>query len=133
MIGYYINNGWVPFCSQWWGEIFSIPYDLFRELRAFYQRGMYGYADCDLWSLDDYLAEWIPSALADLKETPVDHAASGMDLDLMIDGFRATLEVDDVFINGRPFDEYLAEIQTFEDRRLKGMNHFVEHFNGLWW
>ena len=33
------------------------------EIRWFIQRGRRGYSDQDLWSLDCYLASWLPSAL----------------------------------------------------------------------
>ena len=41
-------------------EITSWVWD---EIRWFVQRGLYGYADSDWWSLNWYLMEWLPSAL----------------------------------------------------------------------
>jgi hypothetical protein len=44
------------------------PAQLYREARWFLQRGRRGWADCDTWSLDDYLAGWLPDALKHLAE-----------------------------------------------------------------
>ena len=44
-------------------EIVSWIWD---EIRWFVQRGLYGYADSDWWSLDWYLLRWLPSALRKL-------------------------------------------------------------------
>jgi hypothetical protein len=43
------------------------PVKLFREMKWFYQRGKRGWADKDTWSLDSYLANWLPDALSYLK------------------------------------------------------------------
>lgn len=46
----------------------SSPKRLYREAKWFIQRGRRGWADCDTWSLDDYLSGWLPGALRHLKE-----------------------------------------------------------------
>lgn len=134
MIGSYISNGWTPFTSQWWGDLFQFPYDLCREIKAFYQRGMYGYADCDLWSLGNYLAEWIPSALTDL-EVQGGKVVDFQDLDFekMRRGFRTIIEEDEVMISGRVFEEYLAEMQELADRSEDDLIYFVKNIRKLWW
>ena len=38
-----------------------------RELHRFFARGWWGYADSDVWSLDTYLATWLPGALRQIK------------------------------------------------------------------
>jgi hypothetical protein len=45
------------------------PAQLCREVKWFLQRGRKGWADCDIWSLDNYLSCWLPDALRRLKET----------------------------------------------------------------
>lgn len=40
----------------------------YREVKWFFQRGKRGYADCDVWSLDWYLASWIPEAFREMKD-----------------------------------------------------------------
>ena len=64
-IGTYIGGG------RWWRhpQLLTLPWDLFREIRAFIHRGMYGYAPCDVWSFDRYLDEVISGGLRTLAET----------------------------------------------------------------
>lgn len=40
-----------------------------KRIKWFVQRGRRGWADCDIWSLDWYLAGWLPDALRHLKAT----------------------------------------------------------------
>ena len=44
--------------------IFDIP----REIKYFFQRGIRGYSDRDIWALDDYLCSWLPKALRQMKD-----------------------------------------------------------------
>lgn len=37
--------------------------EIYHEIRSFWQRGVYGWAECDSWHLDTYLARWLPDAL----------------------------------------------------------------------
>jgi hypothetical protein len=48
-----------------WGN----PRRAYREIKWFIQRGRRGWADCDVWGLDDYLSRWLPDALRRLKKT----------------------------------------------------------------
>ena len=43
--------------------------DLWFELKAMWQRAYRGYADKDLWSIDMYLAQWLPVAIKQFRET----------------------------------------------------------------
>jgi len=45
------------------------PRSVYREIKWFVQRGRRGWADCDTWSLDNYLSRWLPDALRHLKTT----------------------------------------------------------------
>jgi hypothetical protein len=45
------------------------PAQLCREAKWLIQRARRGWADCDIWSLDNYLSGWLPDALRRLKET----------------------------------------------------------------
>lgn len=116
-IGSYIGGYHRGYIWDWW----KFPYDLYRELKAFYKRGMYGWADCDTWSLDVYLASWLPDALESYKD---DHVLHRFNVDLMIDGFKAAQEQEDY--------ETQEEWEELEKRRLKGMTEFVKHYNALW-
>ena len=53
---FFLYNSWVN------------PRRAHREIKWFIQRGRRGWADCDVWSLDNYLNGWLPSALRCLKE-----------------------------------------------------------------
>lgn len=41
--------------------------DVFWEVRAFIQRGLRGYADCDCWAIDCYLNSIVPKMLKQLR------------------------------------------------------------------
>lgn len=47
-----------------WGS----PRRIYNETKYVLQRARRGWADCDTWSLDDYLDRWMPNALRHLKE-----------------------------------------------------------------
>jgi hypothetical protein len=53
---FFLYNAWVN------------PARAYREIKWFIQRGRRGWADCDVWSLDNYLNGWLPNALRCLKE-----------------------------------------------------------------
>ena len=49
--------------------------ELYKQGKWFIQRGYRGYADCDVWSIDSYLAKWMPHALLQLKRTKMGYPA----------------------------------------------------------
>lgn len=58
---------WTVYRFFKWHKVFH-PTEIYREIKWFIQRGRRGWADCDTWSLDDYLDRWMPDALRHLKE-----------------------------------------------------------------
>ena len=88
--------------------------DLYGDIRAFYQRGTRGWADCDTWGLNYYLSCWLPQALKRLRDnsrgcppelfdvtdiTHEDNCHKWKDiLDEMIDGFEAYRKFEDSYI-----------------------------------
>lgn len=52
----------------WWQHWFSWR-TYFYYVKYKIQRAQRGWADCDVWSLDNYLSQWLPDALRHLKET----------------------------------------------------------------
>lgn len=54
--------------SRFWRywRLHRIPYDLYREAKAFVHRGRYGWAPCDTWSLDRYLEDLLQGTLRHL-------------------------------------------------------------------
>jgi hypothetical protein len=109
--------------SNWWRRPWELPYDLYREARDFIHRGLYGFSKSDTWSLNDYLASWIPSALEVYKHDHLVH--EGLDFDLMQDGFKAVIELGEGF----PKEEELKGLQARAD---KGLQHFKDNFQRLW-
>ena len=76
----------------------------FYWIKYIYQRAFRGYADCDVWSIDFYLCEILPSMLKQLKETKCSHPGYGEAntpekwdalLDKIIEGFEAAKRVED--------------------------------------
>jgi len=45
------------------------PRTIYYDIKYFIQRGHRGWADCDTWSLDNYIDGWMPAALRHLKAT----------------------------------------------------------------
>ncbi len=64
---WYAKTYWAVYRFFKWHKIFH-PVQMYDEVRWFIQRGRRGWADCDTWSLDDYLDGWMPDALRYLKE-----------------------------------------------------------------
>ena len=69
------HNGWRRYSRRWWMHWFDWL-ELYRELRSVWRRGWYGYAPRDLWSLDYYLAAWLPYALRDFRERNAGYPSS---------------------------------------------------------
>ena len=57
--------GWIVGRPSVW--VTDVVPDLGRDIRDFLQRGMWGYAESDLYSLDLYLSDWLPSALRAIR------------------------------------------------------------------
>ena len=57
-----------------WGSIekaWEAPFEWYINTKHFIQRGKRGYADCDYWNLDYYIAEVMAPMLKQLKESPM--------------------------------------------------------------
>lgn len=132
-----------------------------REVKWFIQRGYRGWADCDVWSFDSYIARVCTGGLKQLRDNasgtplhvfPKDHWDSSSNkrdkeereridrearkawrdqLDTMIDGFQAHLDAYDIPFM-EDYDAYKVEVERHEKRRVNGMMLFVEHFSALW-
>lgn len=110
------------------------PWIIIREsydsVKYFIQRGWRGYSDRDLWSLDAYLASWMPAALAHLgrtkRGTPIGMTPKGWDtrLRIMREGFEAANALGDI-----PSTEESKRLKRQMDRGLK---MFAECFLNLW-
>lgn len=128
--------------------------NIFRKIKWFIQRGIRGWADCDVWSFDSYLNKIIISGLKRLKEN---HQGCPSDLwdeyavnqechkwyfiiDEMIQGFEAA----DTIVNGHCM--YFSEIdngmmeyrldkeqlENLSKKYKRGMKLFSEYYLNLW-
>ena len=118
--------------------------DLPREIRWFIQRGKRGYADCDLWSFDNYLANMLPKALRQFKERlyayPATDGAETPEkwnsiLDQMIEGFEAIRDNDDDFIRPGENDgtAYIERYHVAQSKLDHSMQLMSKWFTSLWW
>lgn len=59
-------------CFRWYiTHPWEYIYDLYRDIRMIIERGIYGYARSDVWSLDYYLCTFLPSAFRELANNSV--------------------------------------------------------------
>lgn len=113
-----------------WGEIRYYCYyapknylDILpRKIYWFFQRGYRGYADCDTWDFDNYLATIIIGGLEQLKKYSHSAEPTSEEFDIMIEGFEANL----VMMSS---PELYEELKPVFDR---GMKLFHKYFNYLW-
>lgn len=113
--------------NRWrdWVNPFRCLKNWYDKVRWTYQRASRGYADCDIWSLDSYLAEWLLDALRDISElTP------GYPADMTMDQWEKELEemacafelLQDVY-----------EIKPGEEKLInRGLHLFASRFRHFW-
>ena len=104
------------------------------KIIPFWQRGSRGYANSDLWNLNDYIAAWLPVALRQLKregwtclpgKTPEEWYRI---LECMAQGFEAWAELNDGVIASGD-NELIARL---EDKQAEGFELFAKWFGALW-
>lgn len=93
-----------------------------RKLYWFLQRGWKGYADCDTWGFDTYLAKVIIGGLKQLKKYSHSSEPTQKEFDIMIKGFEANLKMME---NPKNYDKLLSKFH-------RGMDLFKQYFNYLW-
>jgi len=118
-----------------------------EEIKYFIQRGRRGWAECDVWSLDFYLAKVISQSVRSLQKFPNsvpsvfkkelgcgDEEAEkkwGEVLGKISNGFAAMCDIDDraYVVAGKSFS-----VQETERKNTakEGMELFVKHFENLW-
>lgn len=103
----------------------------FKEIKWFWQRGRRGWADCDAWSMCDYLPDVIIGMLYNIRDNLHGHPISfdspekwKITLNLMIDGFVAAKEINDF--------KYTDCNDVVWQRFQRGMNLFKKYFFSLW-
>lgn len=111
---------------------FVLLKDVYLQMKWFYQRGKRGYADCDVWSLDCYLARWMPEALLKLKN--ISHAYPNRmsekgwnkKIDRMVLGFMAARHVNEGKFKTR------QEYKLLQEQSRQGLETFKNYFFDLW-
>jgi len=100
------------------------------SLKSFIQRGKRGYADQDLWSLDTYLADWLPIAIRDLSRISHGYPTNLTEkkwndiLEKMARGFEA---------HNKQFDlEEDMEFKKLKKIEKEGIKLFAKYFDSLW-
>jgi len=124
----------IAFRSVWYSRFWLATHPwllvawLYSELRDFVERGLYGYAQRDVYSLCTYLARWLPDALRELRKAgsrPMDVTLDEWE-DILTDiavGFEAKIKIMDEWTDD---PEILAAAN-------RGMRLFVKFFAHLWY
>lgn len=93
-----------------------------RKFYWFLQRGWRGYADCDLWDFDYYLATIISKGLKQFKTYYHSKEPTKKELNIIIKGFEINLKM----MNNPELYKKL------KPKFHKGMDLFKKYFNYLW-
>jgi len=107
------------------------PKYLINTVKWFIQRGKRGYSERDLWDLDWYLAEMIPNALRDLRESQ--HCCPGWkeQEDFVIAQKRWDTIIEDIIYIFEKSDEVWNLTKEEKKRYDKGWRLFKKHFSDL--
>jgi hypothetical protein len=119
--------------------------ELFDNTKWFIQRGYRGYADCDVWSIDWHLTEYMPKALRDLRDqvhgTPLIDTGRPSDWEnpdtLTMEEWKATIDrLAQTFVEARKLQDMdyttIEDITAARERVKKGLDMFNEYFFNLW-
>lgn len=108
-----------------------------RHIKSFWQRGMRGYSDCDLWNIDEYVSEVMIGVLTQFKEHHAGYPSTISDkkwtsiLGEIIEGFKAhqAFDDDDMIKNG----EYNREKSDALIKKFnRGMRLLSKWYFNLW-
>jgi hypothetical protein len=118
--------------------------DLFREVKAFFERGYNGFAKSDVWSFDYYLSIMIPKALRQLadhhmgypgtKEIDTDEKWIQI-LNQMADDIEFYNIVEDRIVdidNKKEWKKYQSDLKIAVIKRQKALKLLIHHFPSLW-
>ena len=132
MLYFGIKNPWRTFCPRWWRCLLN-PMKYWNAAMYFWQRGTRGYADCDVWSLDMYLSQWLPLALDSMKggSYPGQRGMTSKRwdeiLDKMAEGFKAYYRTSNM-----EYDSSTDEESQLRKQEEVGLRLFSRHFGSLW-
>lgn len=112
---YYVLNPWF-FVRQCW-----------RNLKAAWQRATKGYADRDVWNMDDHLLTLMPQMLDKLRETSHGYCAA---FSCEEEWFRYLNEISTHLRNAANLEESAYEEKEKEVKTALAM--LAEHWFALW-
>lgn len=128
------------FCERVYYSVVRFCEDIYRDTRAFIQRGKRGYADCDVWGFDYYLAEVMVGALTKLKSNKIGYPSELAEkygdeaelqwnsiLDRMIDGFQAVLD----YHNAEDYAT-MKDFKAYEKRLQESLELLKIYYFSLW-
>jgi hypothetical protein len=98
-----------------------------RRIYWFCQRGYRGYADCDTWDFDNYLAKVISQGLKQIKKYHRGLEPTKKELGIMIKGFEANLKIMNSHLSTKSKKYLILKIKFH-----RGMKLFEKYFNYLW-
>ena len=111
-----------------------IAHGVWRDIKSFYQRGVRGYSDVDVWDLGYYVASWMPEAIRKLKDDNGCMAGcpSGLKsrkewekiLEQMAKGFEA--------VNARAEFPPIKRYEKLDKIMKTGLSLFAEWIEALW-
>jgi len=128
---------WWDWAESWWHRYFWNWFsDIPRNIKYFFQKGMRGWSDSDLWDMHHYITETILNMLVELKAKKHGYPSTQDDkgewdydedrwnsiLNEIIDGFAILRKVD-------IGDEHLEYAPAFpDDKRIDMESHMREHY-----
>ena len=123
-----------------WTHPWEIVDHYWRQLKYFIQRGLYGYADEDWWSIDYYLSGWMPTAIRQYKKG-MGHPGSLKTmndwkkiLETMARGFEAEKAIQDCvwFHPKKTKKDNDNRFKKLEKEYNDGMKLFIKYLPNLW-
>lgn len=119
------SSGYKRFSIYWWKH--WLLWNTWKHPFVFaYQRVTRGYADCDVWNLDRFLADIISRSVKTLKEKQCGHPAQ-----LTEEKWNKVLE--DIALGFSQVSEGCPD-RDEDSKKLfdKGFKLFHKHFSSLW-
>jgi hypothetical protein len=119
------------FCWPWWKQYLS-PKTYCYAVKYFVQRGLRGWANCDTWSLYDYLNEVLPEAIGHLKyhthSIPMSITEEEWNkiLTEIQVGFFASRSIADAKYENR------GQLKELTKTQNKGLHLFAKWYGDLW-
>mgnify|MGYP001560384347 FL=1 len=106
------------------------------DSKYFWQRGMRGYADCDVWGIDSYIVQIMIPMLKEMKRISHGHPGNitaekwDEELDIMTKGFEAAERMLD--FSKYPDGDWVKSYNKDEKIFKKNMKVFISRFFDLW-